>query len=104
MTESPGQVIVHCPETCWIEIRRIADGKVIYSNYRKGDLRLPINEPPAEPPAPAGGLVERLAGVWNHGQPLHPAAARAVIREVAAWLDERGLHGCSLWLREEGDR
>ena len=27
--------------------------------------------------------------------------ARAVIREVAAWLDTRGQHGCSLWLREE---
>ena len=37
-------------------------------------------------------------------QPLHPAAARAAIREVAAWLDERGMHGCSLWLREEADR
>ena len=98
-TDSPDQAMVRCPETCWVEIRRIADGKLIYSNYRKGDLRLPINEPPAEPPAPAGGLVERLAG-----QPLNPAVARAAIREVAAWLDQRGMHGCSLWLREEADR
>ena len=101
---APSRVLVHCPETCWIEIRRIADGKIIYSNHRKGTLMLPIGEPPAEPPAPAGGLAERLAGVWNYGQPLHPAAARAAIREVAAWLDERGMHGCSVWLREEADR
>jgi len=29
--------------------------------------------------------------------------ARAAIREVAAWMDECGRHGCSLWLREEVD-
>ena len=98
------KVVIHCPETCWIEIRRIADGKVIYSNYRKGDLRLPINEPPAEPPAPAGGLVERLANFLSFAEPLHLAESRAAIREVAEWLDDRGMHGCSLWLREEADR
>jgi hypothetical protein len=27
--------------------------------------------------------------------------ARAAIREVAAWLDTKGQHGCSLWMREE---
>ena len=101
MTDS---VIVHCPETCWIEIRRIADGKVIYSNHRKGELTIPVGEPPAAPAAPAGGLVEKVAGVWNYGQPLHPAACRAAIREVAAWLDQRGLHGCARWLREESGR
>jgi hypothetical protein len=59
---------------------------------------------------PAGGLVERVAqGIaaaddegltnmtWNHH-------ARAAIREVATWLDTKGQHGCSLWLREEADR
>ena len=43
---------------------------------------------PAAPPAPEPGEVGRTAA----------------IREVAAWLDERGCHGCSLWLREEADR
>jgi hypothetical protein len=60
------------------------------------------------PVAPAGGLVERVT------KAIHPSIcadpnlyrheARAAIREVAAWLDERGMHGCSLWLREEMDR
>lgn len=57
-------------------------------------------------PAPAvGGLVERVKLAidsalydedehqWNE--------ARAAILEVARWLDTRGQHGCSLWLREE---
>jgi hypothetical protein len=30
--------------------------------------------------------------------------AYAAIREVAAWLDTRGQHGCSYLLREEIDR
>jgi hypothetical protein len=30
--------------------------------------------------------------------------ARAAIAAVAAWLDQQGQHGCSLWLREEADR
>jgi len=101
-------VIAHCPETCWIEIRRIADGRVIYNNHQKGTLTIPVGEPPAAPPAPAGGLVERVA------KAIHPSIcadpnlyrheARAAIREVAAWLDQYGCHGCSLWLREEVDR
>jgi hypothetical protein len=103
-------VRVHCPETCWIEIRRIADGKVIYSNYRKGELTIPVGEPPAAPPAPAGGLVERVGEAMERHHVIGDiegswdAQARAAIREVAAWLDERGMHGCSLWLREEMDR
>ena len=101
-------VIVHCPETCWVEVRRVADGKVLYDNFRKGSLVLPVGEPPALPAAPAGGLVERVA------KAIHPSIcadpnlyrheARAAIREVAAWLDRYGCHGCSLWLREEVDR
>jgi hypothetical protein len=97
-------VIVHCPETCWVQIRRIADGKVIYDNHRRGTLVLPVDEPPAAPPAPAGGLVDRVVnaiGDGSFGNWL--PEARAAIREVSAWLDERGMHGCSLWLREEVD-
>jgi hypothetical protein len=102
------QVMVHCPETCWIEIRRIADGKVIYSNHRKGELTIPVGEPPAALRVPAGGLVERVESVIRPSIPgdpnLYRSESRAAIREVAAWLDQRGLHGCSLWLREEVDR
>jgi hypothetical protein len=95
-------VIVHCPETCWVEVRRIADGKVIYNNHRRGTLTIPVGEPPAEPPAPAGGLVERVwHALWDGMATSDEDGARAAIREVAAWLDQRGMHGCSLWLREE---
>jgi hypothetical protein len=56
---------------------------------------------PAPPAPPAGGLVERVVNVLGH---YGDGTARAAIREVAAWLDEQGMHGCSLWLREEVDR
>jgi hypothetical protein len=52
---------------------------------------------PAEDAAPAGGLVERIAFTAGCGN----GTARAVILEVAGWLDRRGQHGCSLWLREQ---
>jgi hypothetical protein len=102
-------LIVHCPETCWVEIRRIADGKIIYSNHRKGELTIPVGEPPAALPAPAGGLVEKVSEAIftaegdGNTEDWRPEA-RAAIREVSAWLNERGMHGCSLWLREEIDR
>jgi hypothetical protein len=38
-----------------------------------------------------------LADLWH-------VDARAAIREVAAWIDQQGQHGCSLLLREEVDR
>jgi len=94
-------VIVHCPETCWVEIRRIVDGKIIYDNHQKGTLVLPVNESPPAPPAPAGGLVKK---VMVAGEIDLEDNARAAIREVAVWLDRYGCHGCSLWLREEVDR
>ena len=102
------QVMVNCPETCWIEIRRIADGKVIYSNHRKGELTIPVGEQLTPPAAPTGELVTRVEVLIRPsivGDPnLYRYESRAAIREVAAWLDERGMHGCSLWLREEVDR
>jgi hypothetical protein len=56
---------------------------------------------PEAQPAPAGGagwgLVEKIAFTAGCGN----GTSRAVIREVAAWLDCRGQHGCSLWLREQ---
>jgi hypothetical protein len=67
-------------------------------------------EPPAAQPvppiAPAEGLVERVATAIHPSiyPNLYRHEARAAIREVAAWLDQYGCHGCSLWLREEMDR
>jgi hypothetical protein len=52
---------------------------------------------PAEDAAPAGGLVEMIAFTAGCGN----GTSCAVIGEVAAWLDCRGQHGCSLWLREQ---
>ena len=52
---------------------------------------------PAPPAAPAGGLVEMVEARAG-------GDARAAIREVAAWLDQRGQHGCSLLVREEADQ
>jgi hypothetical protein len=54
---------------------------------------------------PTGSLVERVASICASGSDDEPEVwkpeARAAIREVAAWLDTKGQHGCSLWLREE---
>jgi hypothetical protein len=62
---------------------------------------------PTPPAAPAGGLVDRVALAIG-GEGDHPAnwtpEARAAIREMAAWLDQQGQHGCSLLLREDADR
>jgi hypothetical protein len=99
-SDAADKVVINCPETCWVEVRRAADGKVLYDNFRKGSLFIPVGEPPAAPAAPAGGLVERVC----RQLPLRPVEARAAIREVAAWLDLRGMRGCALWLREEMDR
>jgi len=50
-------------------------------------------------------LLERVSCAIDRSicpdQWLHQDAARDAIREVAAWLDTKGQHGCSLWLREE---
>jgi hypothetical protein len=60
---------------------------------------------PAPPAAPAGGLVERVwHAMWNAMAISDEEGARAAIREVVAWLDRRGQHGCSLLLREEADQ
>jgi hypothetical protein len=99
------KVVINCPETCWVEVRRVADGKVLHDNFRRGSLVLSVDEPPAAPPAPAGGLVERVEAFIPPSIPgdpnLYRHEARAAIREVAAWLAGRGMHGCALWLREE---
>jgi hypothetical protein len=67
-------------------------------------------------PAPAGGLVERVAQAiaTDSGQPLHSSAiaewsdeARAAILAVAEWVDAQRPSGRSLfatWLREEVER
>jgi hypothetical protein len=91
-----------------VQIRRIADGKVIYDNHRKGTLVIPVGEPPAAPAAPAGGLVEKVSEAiftaeGDGNTEGWTPEARAAIREVAAWLDQQGQHGCSLLLREEAN-
>jgi hypothetical protein len=58
--------------------------------------------------APADSLVERVASICASGSDDEPEVwkpeARAVIHAVADWLDTKGQHGCSLWLREEAKR
>jgi hypothetical protein len=51
-------------------------------------------------------LVERVRrAIVEHGDgETYRDEARAAIYEMAAWLDTKGQHGCSLWLREEAER
>jgi hypothetical protein len=53
------------------------------------------------PEKPSKSLAQRVAGEIALAEGGWHNEARAAIREVAAWLDTRGQHGCSLWLREE---
>lgn len=58
------------------------------------------------PPAPAGGLVERVAEeIYDFtGDHVDDNEASAVIRAVADWLDTRGNRGSAADLRQEVDR
>jgi|LakMenEpi03Aug12_release.lakeMendotaPanAssembly.Ray.scaffolds.fasta_scaffold63958_12 hypothetical protein len=59
------------------------------------------------PSALTDSLMERVARAIYDAPNTHEgwrSEARAAIREVAAWLDTKGQHGCSLWLREEASR
>ena len=67
---------------------------------------------PAPPPAPAGGLVERVAekmgpqsqAAMDAGK-LPYGAARTAIREVAAWMRENEVgYNAVRWLEQEADR
>lgn len=48
--------------------------------------------------------IEALEANQPHQQDKWAPEARAAILAVAEWLDTRGQHGCSLWLREEVQR
>jgi len=64
-----------------------------------------VDDDPIAPAATGGGLVEQLrTAVRPSGGSLMDDEWQAVIREVAAWLDTRGQHGCSVLLREEINR
>ena len=56
------------------------------------------------PAAPIGSLVEVVAMRMSDDDCPPIDDARAAILAVAAWLDTKGQHGCSLWLREEVER
>jgi hypothetical protein len=64
----------------------------------------PMEVGPMDPNYPRP-LLERVSCAIDRSicpdQWLHQDAARAAIREVAAWLDTKGQHGCFLWLRRE---
>jgi hypothetical protein len=56
-------------------------------------------------PAPAGGLVAKVTDAVVYGIEISDQrGAIDAILAVAEWLDTRGQHGCSLWLREEVQR
>jgi hypothetical protein len=55
-------------------------------------------------PAPAGSLVEAVVEAMKCAEASWSGEARAAILAVAEWLDTKGQHGCSLWLREEVER
>jgi hypothetical protein len=97
----------------WVEARCAEALAVIRPVMRQHGIR--TSEWPAAAPAPApppaasaDGLLEKVASGLGpatqaamEGGALPYGIAYAAIREVAAWLDTRGQHGCSVLLREE---
>ena len=80
--------------------RMTADQLKAAKNYAMGQ---PPAAQPAPPAAPAGGLVERvdraIIRAWADCGPK--GEARAAIREVAAWLRERGYRAAPADLLEQ---
>jgi len=35
---------IHCPEVCWVEVRKVADGKMLYDSLLKGSVQFPIGK------------------------------------------------------------
>ena len=35
---------IHCPDVCWVEVRRVADGKTLYDSLLKGSVQFPIGK------------------------------------------------------------
>jgi hypothetical protein len=89
-----------CNNTCTLNIAK---------RLRKLEAK---SKPTSNPRQIRGSLVEQVAlaisgiedsSCWDDEAVNWAPEARAAIREVAAWLDTQGQHGCSLWLREELD-
>jgi hypothetical protein len=83
------------------------DGANPYHEHRAliTRARYDLGRQPAPPPAHAGGLVERVAhevtGQWHQSD---REAARAAIREVAAWMRENKVgYNAVRWLEQEAD-
>ena len=76
------------------------------ADHFPGARKMVLTPKPAPVATHAGGLVEMVAYVIGDDPlllSLWEDDARAAIREVAAWLDRQGQHGCSLLLRQEAD-
>jgi hypothetical protein len=82
--------------------------EALEQKYETQRLAQPPAAQPTQPPAPAGGLVERVAHFI--GDPDSPAElwfddARAAIREVAAWMRENKVgYDAVRWLVQEAGR
>jgi hypothetical protein len=93
----------------WAEQRCTATLAIIRPVMRQHGITTSEWPPAAEPtppPAPAGGLVERVAEeIYDFtGDHVEDNEASAVIRAVADWLDTRGNRGSAAELRQEVNR
>ena len=97
-------------ESNWSRIVKLEEGAtcphIVSSDEGTSYCGLAEQQAAATPPepAPAGSLVEGVVEAMKRAEASWPGAARAAIRAVAEWLDTKGQHGCSLWLREEVER
>jgi hypothetical protein len=78
--------------------------RACYDLGRQHGAAQPPAAQPAPPAAPAGGLVERVAGsIWKTCD--LEIEARAAIREVAAWMRENEVgYNAVRWLEQEANR
>jgi hypothetical protein len=92
--------------TVWSAINAMAD-RLAAAEQRIEALEASANSsaPLTGSPAPTGGLVAKVTDAVVYGIEISDQrGAIDAILAVAEWLDTRGQHGCSLWLREEVQR
>jgi len=87
-----------------MEVWTVDARRALYNLGREHGAAAAQPAPPAAP-APAGGLVKRIAGVLDsYGTGGWEGEACAVIREVAAWMRENDRTHAALYLEQEADR
>jgi len=97
-------VLTQVVESTWSRSSRLGQLAFLALPTIRAALQL-LGEPapaaPAAAAAPVTDVEACLVDQIRRHAPMAIGTAEAILYVVAAWLDRRGQHGCSLWLREQ---